>query len=170
MFSRFLNLFSSSVAPSAVLLVRMPDGDMDAILHIVPEDGTIETFSVTGRDSAATTLRCHGAVEQSREEIGTVTLRPDEWALGFLDRDVRARAKKILDSSSIFTAAKQEQTSSVSVPQLVEEVLKPAALDAIHALEGRTLPANATDTYHAYIIYVNRSKPGEIVGEPRSIM
>ncbi|OJT14971.1 hypothetical protein TRAPUB_8414 [Trametes pubescens] len=175
MFSRFLNVFSSSQsAPSALILVRIPGGRADAVLHIVPEDGTIETFSVTeSSPSNRTTFRQYGAVEQSREELGTVVLLalPHEWDLGFLD-DVRARAQKIMESLSIFSSAKKEQAGSVDVSLLVEEILKPAALDAIHALEGRALPENAAvETYHVSIVYVNRSKPGHICGgEPRSIM
>ncbi|EIW57175.1 uncharacterized protein TRAVEDRAFT_86993, partial [Trametes versicolor FP-101664 SS1] len=109
-------------------------------LHIVPEDGTIETFSVTDASSSnRTTFRQYGAVEQSREELGVVVLRalPEEWDLGFLDRDVRARVEKIMRSSSIFGAAQKEQAGSVDVSLLVEEILKPAALDAIRAMEGR---------------------------------
>lgn len=175
MFSSFLSMFSPSQgAPSALILIRIPGGRADAVLHIVPEDGTIETFSVTDASSSnRTTFRQYGAVEQSREELGVVVLRalPEEWDLGFLDRDVRARVEKIMRSSSIFSAAQKQQAGSVDVALLVEEILKPAALDAIYAMEGRVLPKDAAvETYHVSIIYVNRKKPGQICGEPRSIM
>lgn len=146
---------------------------MDAVLHIVPEDSTIKTFSITDSScSNRTTFRQYGAIEQSRKELCTVVLHalPDKWDLGFLD-GVRATVKKIMGSSSIFSAAQKEQAGSVDVALLVEEILKPAALDAIQAMEGRTLPKDAAvEIYHVSIIYVNHKKHGQICGELRSIM
>ncbi|KAH9848033.1 hypothetical protein C2E23DRAFT_764330 [Lenzites betulinus] len=172
MFSSFLNMFSSKSAPSVVLLVRTLDGRTDAILHVIPEDGTIEVFASTGESSrAATRLRHYGAVEQSREELGTVTLNEFE-SVFWLDGDVRARAKKLMENLTLFGDAREEETGSVPLPRLAEEILKPAALDAIHAMEVREIPTGdvQVETHHVYLVYVNRPHgPGEITGEPRTL-
>ncbi|KAJ5941128.1 hypothetical protein N7516_001296 [Penicillium verrucosum] len=113
--SPFPRLNKGDRGPS-VLLVIGKFGATIHVLHILPENGTIERFSLT-TPSSTTTFRHRGASEQAREHIGTVTLHvgDGETANSFLD-DVETRIRKLL------------QPGSVDVTQLVQDVLQPAAL------------------------------------------
>lgn len=157
MLTSFKNSFTRSRYPSALLVIGN-FGAMIHVLHLLPEDGTtIERFGVSS-PSCKTIFRHRGATEQSREQLGTVTLHigDGESTTIFLD-DVEARLCK-------------PQTDCVEATQLVQDVLKPAALDAIHAKEGRGRSMNATQTYPVYVVYIRRSEEGRIIsGEPTSI-
>ncbi|KAI0735141.1 hypothetical protein C8Q76DRAFT_272638 [Earliella scabrosa] len=72
MLSHFKNIFSSTSARS-VLLVVGNIGCTVHVLHVLPEDGSVERFSFT-TPSSITTFRYRGAQEQSREQVGDVTL------------------------------------------------------------------------------------------------
>ena len=167
MLSRLINAFSSTRTPSALLVV----GNLGAtihVLHLLPEDGTVERFSLTS-PSSNTTFRHHDACEQGREQLGAVTLHvgDGENASLFLD-DVEARTRKLWDDLSSSSQG-QPLAGGVEVTQLAQDVLRPAALDAIREREGREPSVNATQTYPVYVIYVNRSKPGRILpSEPTS--
>jgi hypothetical protein len=114
-----------------------------------------------GLTSPSTTFRYSGATEQAREQIGTVTLHvgDGETAESFLD-DVETRIRKLRDDST--NPSPQTGNSSVEVTQLVQDVLLPAALDAIHEREGRDRSMNATQTFSVFVVYINRSRAGRI--------
>ena len=131
MLASMVNIFTRSTSPF-VLLVIGKFGATIHVLHLLPENGTIERFSLTTPSS--TTTFCHrGDREQAREQIGTVTLHvgDGETANSFLD-DVETRIRK-LQNDSLSSSPAQLQTGSVEVTQLVKDVLHPAALDAIHS-------------------------------------
>ena len=157
MLTRLKNSFTRSGYPSALLVIGN-FGSMIYVLHLLPEDGTtIERFGLSS-PSCKTSFHHRGATEQAREQLGTVTLHigDGEDATTFLD-DVEARICN-------------PQTGSVEVTQLVQNVLKPAALDAIHEREGRDRSMNATQTYPVFVVYIRRSRAGRIIsGEPTSI-
>ncbi|KAI9931701.1 hypothetical protein MW887_010280 [Aspergillus wentii] len=71
MLASFKNTFTPSTIPSA-LLVMGKFSTMIHVLHILPENGTIERLGFTTPSS--TTFRRGGTTEQGREQIGTVTL------------------------------------------------------------------------------------------------
>lgn len=166
MLSRLTNAFSPSTSPSA-LLVLGEFGSTIHILHLLPENSINERFSIT-TSSSATTFHCNGATEQGREQIGTVTLHvgDGETADSFLD-DVETRIHKLRGDPSGSSPA-QQQTGTVNVNQLVQDVLQPAAMDAIHERETRERSTTATQEYPVFIIYIRRPKAGTILGEPRS--
>ncbi|OOQ83196.1 hypothetical protein PEBR_36280 [Penicillium brasilianum] len=141
------NIFTASTTPSALLVIGK-FGATIHILHLLPEDGTIERFGLT---SSTTTFRRGGATEQVREQIGEVTLHigDGETANSFLN-DVETRIR------------------SVQVTQLVQDVLQPAALDAIHEREKRDRSMHATQTYPVFVVYITRSRAGRILTEPTS--
>ncbi|OQD73655.1 hypothetical protein PENDEC_c014G00393 [Penicillium decumbens] len=138
------------------------------ILHLLTGNRTIERFGVV-TPSSTTTFHRHGAIEQARERIGTVTLHvgDGETAESFLD-DVETRIHKLWNDSLGLSPA-QLQTGSVEVAQLVQDILKPAALGAIHEREGRDRSMNATQTYPVFVVYIKCSR-GErlLVNEPTS--
>ena len=155
MLTRLKNSFTRSGYPSALLVIGN-FGSMIYVLHLLPEDGTtIERFGLSS-PSCKTSFRHRGATEQTREQLGTVTLHTGdgECANTFLN-DVQARICK--------------PTSSIEVTQLVQDILKPAALDAIHEREGRDRSMNATQTYPVHVVYIRRSREGNILTEPTSI-
>ncbi|OOF96118.1 hypothetical protein ASPCADRAFT_130438 [Aspergillus carbonarius ITEM 5010] len=130
MLARLTNIFTLSTSPS-VLLVIGKFGATIHVLYLLPENGTIERFSLTTPSS--TTTFCHrGAREQAREQIGAVTLHvgDGETPNSFLvDVETRIRKQR---NASLSSSPVQPQTGSVEVTQLVQDVLQPAALDAIH--------------------------------------
>lgn len=159
MLSRLLNAFSSPVHPSAILIV----GDFSNsthILHLLPEDGTVERFSLT---TPSSTFRYCGASEQSREQIGAVKLHVGhgEIAWEFLD-DVEKRARKLWND---YSRPEQQPTGTDDVLPLARDVLQPAALEVIREREGREASMNATQTYPVYILRINRARPGRIITE-----
>ena len=143
--------FTCSTSPS-VLLVIGKFGATIHVLHLLPENGTIERFSLT-TPSSTTTFRHRGAREQARQQIATVTLHvgDGETANSFLD-DVETRIRK-------------PQTGSVGVTQLVQDVLQPAALDAIHEREERDRSMRATQTFPVFVVYITRSSAGRSLTE-----
>ncbi|OAA52569.1 hypothetical protein BBO_00410 [Beauveria brongniartii RCEF 3172] len=168
MLSRLTNAFTPSTNPSA-LLVLGEFGSMIHVLHLLPENSINERFSIT-TSSSATAFNRNGATEQSREQIGTVTLHvgDGETANSFLD-DVETRIRKLRGDSSDLSPA-QQQTGTVDVNQLVQDVLQPAALDAIQERETRERSTNATQAYPVFVIYIRRRRAGTILGEPRSFL
>ncbi|KAJ5436892.1 hypothetical protein N7445_007777 [Penicillium cf. griseofulvum] len=155
MLPRLTNIFTRSTSPS-VLLVIGKFGATIHVLHLLPENGTIERFSLTTQ-SSTTTFRHRGARELAHEQIGTVTLHvgDGETANSFLD-DVEARIRK-LRNDSLGSSQAQVQTGSDEVTQLVQDVLQPAALDAIHEREERDRSMSATQTYPVFVVYIIRS-------------
>ncbi|PIG89951.1 hypothetical protein AARAC_010230 [Aspergillus arachidicola] len=137
------------------------------ILSTAPSNGTIERFNLT-TPSSTTTFRHSGAIEQTREEIGAVTLHvgDGETADSFLD-DVETRIRK-LRNDSLSSSPAQLQIGSAEVSQLVQNVLQPVALDAIHEREERDRSMNATQTYPVFVVYIRRSRVGRILTEPTS--
>lgn len=167
MLSHLMNAFTPSTTPSA-LLVLGKFGSMIHILHLLPENRINERFSIT-TSSSATAFRHSGATEQAREQIGTVTLHvgDGETANSFLD-DVEARVRKLRDDASGSSPA-QQQTGAVAVTQLVQDILKPAVMDAIHQRETREGSMNATQAYPVFIVFIKRSRAGTILREPTSV-
>lgn len=152
MLSFLINAFKTPTIPSAVLVVGR-FGYID-ILHLVPEDSTIEHISTL---STSPTFRYDGSREQAREQIGTVTIHSgDGEATDEFFDDVETRIR-------------EPQTGSLEVTQLVQEILQPAVSDAIHKREGRNRSLNAMETYPVFVVYIKRPRAGQIVGEPRSI-
>ncbi|TQV96196.1 hypothetical protein V2A60_003366 [Cordyceps javanica] len=164
MLSYLLNAFTPSTNTS-VLLVLGKFGSTIHNLHFPSENGVIERFSFT---SPSTAFRYGGATEQAREQIGTVTLHvgDGETPDSFLD-DVEARIRKLWDDSSSSSLA-QQQTGTVGMTQLVQDILKPAARDAIDERETLERSMNATQAYSVYIIYIRRPTAGTILREPTS--
>ncbi|KAI0715385.1 hypothetical protein C8Q76DRAFT_730555 [Earliella scabrosa] len=142
MLSRIISAFSST-APSAILVVGNFEEEI-GILHIIPEDGTVERFGLS--PCYTSTYRYGGAVEQAREQIGVVTLGDDETVSSVLT-DVEARARKLLKTS---WSSRQQVGTNIKVAQLAQDVLRSAALDAMREREGKAAPLNATQTYPVY--------------------
>jgi hypothetical protein len=159
MFARLMNAIYPPGAPSALVVVGKSDA---SILHLVPEDSSVERFGIT-KSSSNTTFRHRGATEQTREQIGTITLHvgdgegPDE----FLD-DVETRACTLWNDSRSSSTA-QVQGASVETIQLLQEVLEQAALDAILSGEGRDRSMNATQISPVFVLRVVRARPGRII-------
>lgn len=164
MLSHLKDVFTPATSPSALLVLGQP-GSKVHILHLVPENNIYERFSLT---TSATTFKQGGAKEQTREQIGTVTLHvgDGETTIKFMD-DVEARIRKLRDDFS-GSSPPQQQMGTAGVAQLVQDLLKPAAMDAIRDREVRERSTNATQVYPVYIIYIKRSRGGPILGEPTS--
>lgn len=147
--------------PSAVLtLEAFPE---IRALHIVPEDGAEEiiTYSKERRFSYG------GAKERSREQLGSVLLRVSgSEALNEFFKDVSQRVKQDL-------IRREQSTGGDQSAYVVEQALRSAALSCIHERAnpgsgpGSTLAA--AQLYPIFLVQIDRTKPGKIVGEPRSI-
>ncbi|CAG8890981.1 unnamed protein product [Penicillium egyptiacum] len=166
MLTRLKNSFTPSTTPSALLII----GKFGATIHVLrllPENDTIERFSLT-TPASTTSFRHSGATEQAREQIGAVILHvgDGETADSFLD-DVETRIRK-LRNDSLSSSPAQLQIGSVEVTQLVQDFLQPAALDAIHERGERDRSIHATQTYPVFIVYIMRSRARMIPTEPTS--
>lgn len=148
MLACLINAFTSTTTPSAVLVVGR-FGDMIDILHLVPEDGTIERMSTL---STSTTFHFDGSREQAREHLGTVTIHAGdgETVDDFLD-DVETRIHELQNDLSPATPA-ELQTGSVEVIQLVQDILQPAVSDMIHKRECQYPSMSATETYPVFVV------------------
>ena len=168
MFTRLRNILHPPSAPS-VLLVVGNFGATIHVLHLVPEDSTIERYSLT-IPSSKTTFCNGGAREHAREQIGTVTLHigDGETVRNFLN-DAEMRIRKLWKDLQSSNLAQTQTGNALGVTQLVaQDVLRPAALDAIHEKDRRTCSTNATETYPVFLVYVRRPRPGRILTEPTS--
>ncbi|KAJ5158445.1 uncharacterized protein N7500_008096 [Penicillium coprophilum] len=143
----FERAFTPSTAPSALLVI----GKFGATIFIYPK---------------ATPSNA----EKLREQIGAVTLHvgDGETIHSFLD-DVETQIRK-LRNDSLSSSLAQLQEGNVEVNQIVQGILKPAALDAIHEREGRDQSMRATQTYLVFVVYITRSRAGRILTEPTSIL
>ena len=173
MFTRLAKVFSRTKAPSA--LVILSGEPLDSVFHCVPEDGYIEHISTSNRVNP---FRRGGAVEQSREQIGTLRQRAGEgWVLtSIFQNELDPKVRKLwtetfgrepqLDPQQAKVFARAD---IVDVARLVDDVLRPAMLEVISEREGRDELADGR-IFTVYIVRVNRSRLGLIFGtEPKSI-
>ncbi|KAG5296843.1 hypothetical protein I7I48_05784 [Histoplasma ohiense] len=162
MFAHLINTIAPPSAPSALLVVGK-FGATIHVLHLIPEDGAIERFSLTTPPST-TTFRCGGATELARKQIGVITLHvgDGETITSFLN-DIETQVHKLWDSS-----LSSSPSQSVGVIQLVQDVLQPAALDAIHKKKKQDCSMNATQMYPVFVVHITRSRAGRILTEPTS--
>ncbi|KAI1790993.1 hypothetical protein LXA43DRAFT_458788 [Ganoderma leucocontextum] len=174
MLARLRHAFTPTTAPSVILAIGTFN-IMVYFIHLIPEDGTIETLGCGC--SATTTFRYHGTTEQARQQIGSVTIRNgdgEEDPFDFLDA-VATRARKLWNDSSPSSLA-QLQTGNVELEAAtrlaqVEDVLRRAALDTLRDREELPPSMNATKTYPVFIIHVKRPRAGKILpAQPISIL
>ena len=128
------------------------------IIHIIPEDGTVERFGLT--PPFTYNDRYSGAVESAREQIGVVTLGGDDEAFYSFLRDIEARARILMKTS---WSSQQQSATNTKVAQLAQDVLRPAALDAMREREERA-PLSATQTYPVYVVHIKRYGTRSILG------
>ncbi|KAI0634806.1 hypothetical protein C8Q77DRAFT_655464 [Trametes polyzona] len=168
MLSSLTNVFVSRGLPTAVIVVGTPGRETESnILHIMPENGTVERYDIC---FTTRVIRNNGS-ERSREQIGTIAVPRlgDHVAMkNFLD-DIQARAllrwkEVVSDPSRPERGARNYSPFGyiVDVPQLVDDILRPAALDATRAWEELVPPESTGVTEPVYIVHVKRSKPGII--------
>ena len=141
MLARLKNAIFRPPVPSVVLAVGKPD-DMIYFVHIVPEDGTIETVGYTSRSP---TFRFHGTTEQTREHLGTVTVYAEDskGAFTFL----RAAAERALESwdGPWLSSLVQERTDNArTTTQPASGGLYQGGAGAIPSRNGRACSVNAT--------------------------
>lgn len=162
MLSRLTNLLTGATQnshPSTVLtLEAFPEV---FALHIVPEDGAVEL--VSSSYSKKKQFGYGGVKEQSREQLGAVTLQVSggETPDTILD-NVVLRVEKDL---SLRDQASDREHSAHAVSQ----ALRSAALSVIHERTEQEATATSAQSYSIFLIQIDRPKPGKIIGEPRSI-
>ncbi|PGH08985.1 hypothetical protein GX51_01042 [Blastomyces parvus] len=113
MLVHLMNMITPSRIPSALLVVGK-FGVTIHVLHLLPEDGTIERFSLTTPPSI-TTFHHHGATEIDRKQIGVVTLHvgDGETTTSFLG-DVETEACRLW-KDSFSRSLTQAQPGSVEM-------------------------------------------------------
>lgn len=159
MFSYLAKTFMPPQYPSVVLAVGN-FGSMVHILHVIPETGAIERFG-----SNASTLPSNRAREQIREHIGTVTLYmgDGETANTFLD-EIEDQIRKLWDEPCRVIATQHDKATG-DLDRLVQDIVRPSAMNAIRKRETRERSMNTTQTYPVYIIHIRRSRPGKLIQE-----
>lgn len=163
MFSRLRNLIAGTsrpAYPSTILTLELPtDSGTIYALHIVPENGEVETFGQTKLPH----LHLRYAKEKSREQLGTVFLHvgDGESPFEFLDQT---------SASSVELLSEQKNSASLAdYSTIVDEALRSAALEGLKQRENREAPKSAAQLYTVKLVHVDRSRPGKILGEPRSV-
>ncbi|PGG96835.1 hypothetical protein AJ79_09441 [Helicocarpus griseus UAMH5409] len=170
MFARLKNMVAppnpSAHVPSALIVVSYKNSKSKDVLHLVPEDGTIERWGYMDQ-TPNTTFRYSGATEQTREQVGEVTIYAgDGESLSAFLQDVETRARQLWDDSpSLKQQAQSQKGGDGPIQLLIHDVLQPAALDAIRKREGRERSFNATQTYDVFVLRVMRSKAGKILSD-----
>lgn len=170
MLNRLVNTLTLSkdpyFAPSALLVVGTFGSPLH-FLHLVPENGTIERFRHSVSSSIKPFSR-RGFKEQAREQIGTVTcyIGDGETTSSFL-HDVENRVRKLWNDF-VSSNDKQMQAINIEVDYLVQNILQPAVMDAMHERHGRDRSMNATQTYPVHILRIMRSREGSALSEPTS--
>ena len=127
------------------------------VLHVIPEDGQTESQSTSSLKNC-----CGKAKERTRELIGTVTLDNaggSDTPNQFMD-DLQARVKQLRDK--VFESECSEYGVE-DVDFVVEEVLRPGAIEALRAREGRVPVVKASSSYPLYLVYIDRPAPGDIM-------
>ncbi|KAJ8482654.1 hypothetical protein ONZ51_g5206 [Trametes cubensis] len=154
-------------------------------------------------------LRTYSAREVSRERIGSVTMRDSDaegggesvaWSRLKMVEDVSRRARELWklagipcmgsdlsarpsdkdDADGTGKCSADDERDGI-VRRIVDEALRPAALEAMEAMEAQ-LRAHVhstaktktdccrTETFPVFVVFVSRSEPGPIVGDsPRTI-
>ncbi|QSS63577.1 hypothetical protein I7I51_00635 [Histoplasma capsulatum] len=141
---------SPSRSPSVLPVGKF--GAIINILHLVPEDGTIERFVITIRSSTF-------SAPQAREQIG-------RWRgpLPVVLNDIETPARKLWNDSP-----SSSPTQSVDMIQRVKAILQPTALDTIREREGPAASMNATRMCPVYVVVrIARPRAGRILTEPTS--
>ncbi|KAI0634807.1 hypothetical protein C8Q77DRAFT_655482 [Trametes polyzona] len=174
MLSSLIDIFVSRGFPSAVVLVGAPRGSETqcSLLHIMPEDGSFERHDICFTERVFR----NNASERSREQIGTIAVARLGDRAGrenFLN-DVQARALQRWKQIAVSSPSQHEDAEGkskasskcgyiVDVPQLVDDILRPAAVVAMREWEKLVSRDSTTVREPVYIVYVKRSKPGRII-------
>ncbi|KAI1959272.1 hypothetical protein LOZ58_004543 [Ophidiomyces ophidiicola] len=153
MLARLKSVIFPPPHPSAVVVVGT-FGVFINFLH-VPEDGTIECFS---KMPAPSPFRFHGATEQGRQQIGTVTVKDTSLFIHEIEQQIR----ELWNESFCLNPETKQQKDDIGVTNLVQNVLKPAVLSAIDAQKSCEHLPDSTTTHPVYIVSINRARPGKI--------
>ncbi|KAI0658599.1 hypothetical protein C8Q70DRAFT_178202 [Cubamyces menziesii] len=166
--SRFFTTTSPKY-PSAIILIG--HSQFFAFVHVVPETGDIEALSRRCNNPRDDKFRVSHTEEVSREQLGTVALPNDErHAIIALYYEVLARATELARETGVRSSGADRRPQDVAL--LVEQILKPAALGAMKALDSGAQSHDTAEkaTVPVYIVQVNRSKPDWITSrEPKSV-
>ncbi|KAI0653338.1 hypothetical protein C8Q70DRAFT_937757 [Cubamyces menziesii] len=155
--------------PSAIILIG--HSQFFAFVHIIPETGDMETMCRRCNNPRDDKFRVSRTDEVSREPLGTVTLPKEERdAIIALWNEVVDRAKKLSEETVVHPRRDDGKPQDVAL--LVQQILKPAALGAMKALDTKAQSHGTTETatIPLYTVQVNHSKPDWITSrEPKTI-
>lgn len=167
MFAHIHNVLADIKLPSSVF--ALGDHLSTGTLHCVPEDGFFES-SGDFAPSGSPTFKQGGATEQAHEWLGTVRLGKGEWTVGCLNHVLALRVRKLWaeafgkEPSLVPQDPKAYAWSEgVDVALLIDEVLRPAALDEIRARQRQEDLAKPTNDLPVYLVPVYRSRRGRIL-------
>ena len=151
---------SQPTHPSTILMLG-PLTTHAYVLHILPEDGTVEHLSRT--QYPTTTFRYGGAKETSREQLGNVFLHvgDGETVSVFLD-EVSKRVTKILSELQSEKAAAGDKGTA---PATTHEALRSATQACMDERTRRQPPKNAAQEYPVFLVRIERSRAGRLFTE-----
>ncbi|CAK3807768.1 Hypothetical predicted protein [Lecanosticta acicola] len=173
MLSRIRNILSGATRakyPSVALTLEVRRGGSTTIhvLHIVPEDSSVERVDTTR--SNATSFHFNHAQERGREQIGSVLLQDgDEETSDELLDEISTQATQLLLQQRKTASGREGGGHTVGD---LEQALRSAALESLQRRGTRDAPEKAAQQYPVYIVQIDRSEPGKIMSnfEPTSIM
>ncbi|PGH18104.1 hypothetical protein AJ79_00732 [Helicocarpus griseus UAMH5409] len=166
MLSRLKNAIAPTGPRNPSALIAVTSEHSITVLHLVPEDGTIEQWGF-GNTSPTTPFRYSGAREQTREQIGVVALqiKDGDGPIAFLN-DVATKVRQLWDDSPSLNPTLRTGTTE-AIQQLIQDVLQPAAVDAIRKRGEQDHAVNAAGTHSILIIRITRSRSGRILTDKR---
>ena len=144
--------------PTALLVVG-GERERCIIFHVIPEDGTVERYI---RYYYRSLTHGFGATDLSRELLGSATVYDDDENMEDFSERLATRLPELLEQSGIMENRMWFTASRVS--RLVDEVLRPAGLEALGEREERTAHSISalTGRFSVYIVLVKRSRRGRI--------
>ena len=162
MLSCLANLFTGTPRnPSALLAAE--ESDMIYVMHLIPEDGEVEMWGTFPKP--AKKFRRYGAVEVSRELLGTTAYHDSEEGGLTVICDFADRARKQLSSiPNVRADDGQGPGTSIPLACLVEEVLRPVGLEFLSERRDQVSAQDkdAPREFSVFIIHISRSRPGPI--------
>ncbi|KAI0658640.1 hypothetical protein C8Q70DRAFT_180151 [Cubamyces menziesii] len=139
--------------PTAVILVEHPKSSQ--FIHVVPESGTVEGAHITPR---ITPFRVMHGREVSREAVGSFTYPEKDFSISRIFGDAASkRATELWNANMSSGDAVGDLRDRVAL--LVQNVLLPAAQDALKDLEGKAQATTNMVEASVFIVRMTRSKP-----------
>lgn len=165
------SVFGSGVGHPSVVCVLGDPSSKGSCVHIVPEDGSIESFGF--QRPSADTFRQHGAEEVTRRRLAEWIIYKGEGESEVeVMEAVGAAAHKVWELQSqrdgtdaqhpTVGGSRSATTTSTDSVEACQRVLEVAVRSESARRDGRPSSDQATQTVPVYLVWVVRTRPGRL--------